>query len=129
VVKNPDLSLFDGGNGGGGGGSGGAAEAAAPATAAGADVGTGGGAGGGGAPAWTKSLNTTLDSLQSSIEKLTATKVVADAVSEAVDGSTLILRGDLGDVATTGEVKAILRESSRREGRRARDLGAGGGIR
>jgi hypothetical protein len=80
-------------------------------------------------PARTKSLNTTLDSLQSSIEKLTATTVVADAVSEVVDGSTLILRGDLGDVATTGEVEAILRESSRREGRRGGDLGAGGGIR
>jgi TP901 family phage tail tape measure protein len=129
VVKDPDLSLFDGGKGGGGGSGGGAAEAAAPATGAGAAAGTGGSGGGGGAPAWTKSLNATLGSLQSSIEKLTATDVVADAVSEAVDGSTLILRGDLGDVATTGEVKAILRESSRREGRRARDLGRGGGIR
>jgi TP901 family phage tail tape measure protein len=111
--------------------------AAAPSLGAGGGAGAsaagaGGGAGGGGAPAWTKSLNTTLDSLHSSIQELTATAVVADAVSEAVDGSTLILRGSLaldGDVATMSDVEATLRESSRREGRRARDLGAGGGIR
>jgi hypothetical protein len=128
VVKDPDLSLFDGGNGGGGG-SGGAAETAAPATGAGAAAATGGGGGGGGGgtPAWTKSLNTTLGSLQSSIEELTA-----GAIAGAVDGSTLTLRGDLtldGDVATMSDVEATLRESSRREGRRARDLGRGGGIR
>jgi TP901 family phage tail tape measure protein len=120
-----------GGGGGSAGGGGAATGAPAGAGAAAATGGTGGGGSGGpgGAPAWTTSLNTTLDSLQSSITELTATSVVADAVADAVDGATLTLRGDLGDLATMDEVEATLRESSRREGRRARDLGAGGGIR
>jgi TP901 family phage tail tape measure protein len=118
--KSPD-EVFGGGSDGGGG---------TDAVAAGS--GGGGGASGSSPPAWTSKLNRTLGSLQSSIEKLTATTVVADAVADAIDGATLSLTGTLqleDDVATVNGVDAKIRQSSLQEGRRARDLGTRGQIR
>lgn len=120
--KSPD-EVFGGGGGGGGGGG-------TEAVAAGSSG--GGGAAGSSPPAWTSKLNGTLGSLQSSIEKLTATTVVADAVADAIDGATLSLTGTLqleDDVATVSGVEAKIRQSSLQEGRRTRDLGTRGQIR
>jgi hypothetical protein len=126
VVKDPDLSLFDGdGGSGGGGGSSGGATTGAPANA-GATAATGGGPRG--APAWTTTLNATLSSLQSSITELTATSVVANAIADAVDGATLSLSGTLAiedNVATLDDVDARIKQTAQRDGRRARDLGTG----
>jgi len=113
--KSPD-EIFGGGNGGGAG----------DAVAAGS--GAGGGASGSSPPAWTSKLNTTLGSLQSSIEKLTATAVVADAVEQAIDGATLSLSGTLeleDDVATLDDVDARIKQDAQQNGRRVRDLGIG----
>ena len=117
--KSPD-EVFGGGSGGSG----------TDAVAAGSSG--GGSAAGSSPPAWTSKLNGTLGSLQSSIEKLTATTVVADAVADAIDGATLSLTGTLqleDDVATVSEVDAKIQQSSLQEGRRARDLGTRGQIR
>jgi TP901 family phage tail tape measure protein len=113
--KSPD-EIFGGGDGGGAG----------DAVAAGS--GGGGGASGSSPPAWTSKLNTTLGSLQSSIEKLTATAVVADAVEQAIDGATLSLSGTLeleDDVATLDDVDARIKQDAQQNGRRVRDLGIG----
>jgi hypothetical protein len=117
--KSPD-EVFGGGSDSGG----------SDAVAAGSSG--GGSASGPSPPAWTSKLNRTLGSLQSSIEKLTATTVVADAVADAIDGATLSLTGTLqleDDVATVSGVDAKIRQSSLQEGRRARDLGTRGQIR